>query len=336
MVDAWYAYAPQWWRGYWGSRIGFSNIVPFDALLDAGGYAVLAGLPSRAPSDAYVWFGLDRQIARGPNETSLGYVARLIQWLDLWRHAGSTTTVMLSVLGYLTPLQPKMLIVKTSRDASVSQWDTYAEGQTPFPPGSTNPTPPSIYRSVTSPGGSNWQWDVDSQPYYCPWMQWRSWLVIFSPPGDVNSPWVAPTKTWAPASGTVTTSVVSDPVFGTVYQGSGGSGTTATEFNWDDGTCWDWAGTSQDAASLVQLVKTWKSGGTWYPWIIVTYDVTMFDETQSFGSAKLPSGYWGYWGRVVTDATFGTVYTAARPVSATCTMIVGTQDGGVGTVLGLG
>ena len=41
-------------------------------------------------------------------------------------------------------------------------------------------------------------------------------------------------------------------------------------------------------------------------------------------------------GNVVTDATLGTVYTAARPPSSTCTFIAGTQDGGTGTVLGMG
>ena len=165
-------------------------------------------------------------------------------------------------------------------------------------------------------------------------MRWRSWLVIFSPPGDANSPWTAPTATWSPASGTITTTVQSDPVFGTVYVGSGGSGTNATEFHWDDETCWDWTGTTQQSQSLVLLAKTWKSAGCWIPWIIVTYDATMFDETQDFGSSKLPAGTWGYWGTIVSDATYGSVYTAARPPSATCSMLAGTADGS--GVLGVG
>lgn len=336
MVDAWYAYAPQWWRSYWGSRIGFSCIVSFDALLDAGGYAVLAGLPSRAPTDAYYWLGQDRQIFQGPNESNSGYVARLIQWLDLWRHAGSSTGIMLAMLGYMSPKQPKILTVQSAGDGSLSAWDTYQENSSPLPPGATNPTPPwhFVYAQGVHFTSGNWEWDRFSQPYYYPWMSWRKWIVIFSPPGDANSPWVAPTATWSPASGSVTTSVVSDPVFGTVYQGSGGSGTNATEFDWDQGACWDWAGNTQDAQSLTLLARTWKSAGCWIPWIIVTYDATMFDQSQSFGSSKLPDGYWGYWGKVVTSATYGTIYTAARPASSTCSFISGTADGG--GVLGVG
>lgn len=334
MVDAWYAYVPQWWRAYWGSRIGFSCIVPLDGLLDAGGYAVLAGLPSRAPTDAYSWFGLDRQIFQGPHESDAGYVARLIQWLDLWRHAGSSTALLLAVLSYVAPLQPKVLTVQSNGrhllGPDLSVWDTYDEGETPFPPGAGNPNPPAHY--ITPGTQANWVWDSLSLPFFAEygWMYWRKWIVIFSPPGDVNSPWEAPTATWAPATGSVTVTVQSDPVLGSVYVGSGDATTSATEFHWDDGTCWDWTGTSQDAASLVQLAKTWKSGGCWIPWIIVTYDATMFDESQPFGSSKLPDGNWGYWGKVVADATYGSVYTASRPPSSTCTILAGTQDSGVG------
>jgi hypothetical protein len=333
MRDAGYAISPQWMRAYWFSRIMYSLWVQYDALLDAGGYAVLAGLPSRAPLDALQWIAKDRQIFQGPNEPVAAYIARLQQWLDLWRHAGSSTGILLALRSYVAPLTPKMLTVQSAGDGSLTSWDTYDNGEAPFPPGASHPTPPDHYVAKTA----NWRWDGLSQPYYYPWMRWRKWVVIFQPPGDPQTQWAAPTATWAPASGTVTTSVVSDPVFGTVYQGSGGSGSNASEFAWDDGTCWDWTGTPQDAASLTRLARQWKSAGVWVPWIIVTYDATMFDETLLFTSPKLPDGHWGYWGKVVSDATFGTVYTASRPASSTCSLLAGTADGGgPGIVLGVG
>jgi hypothetical protein len=304
--------------------------VQYDAMADAAGYAVLARFPSRAPPDAFQWLALDRQIFQGPNESSAGYVARLQQWLDLWRHAGSATGVMLSILGYLSPQQPKVVIVQSAAPSIQSTWYTYPEGANPFPPGASNPSPPNVYAAVIS----NWQWDGASQPYYYAYMYWRSWVVIFSPPGDANSPWAAPTATWSPATGSITVSVQSDPVYGTVYVGSGGTGTNATEFNWDSGTNWDWTGTTSQAQSLTQLVKTWKSAGCWVPWIIVTYDATMFDQYQSFGSSKLPNSTWGYWGAVTSDATYGTKYVASRPPSSTCSLLTGTNDGG--GVLGVG
>ena len=336
-VDSWIAYSPQWWRGYWGARFGFSMMVEWDALSDAGGYAVLCGLPSRAPTDAYYWIGQDRQIFQGPNETDAGYVARLIQWLDLWLHAGSSTGILLALRGYVSPLLPKMLTVQTTGNRLYSSWDTYEDGVDPFPPGASNPSPPSHYVDHHVALVSNWQWDSSSQPYYGNWMYWRKWVVIFSPPGDDNSPWVAPTATWESTVGdTYTTAVVSDPVYGTTYQGSATPVSSATQFDWDDGTCWDWAGTAADAASLSLLCKTWKSGGVWIPWIAVTYDATMFDQSQLFTSSKLPDGHWGYWGKVAADATYGTAYVAARPASSTCSLLVGTNDGEAGEPLGIG
>ncbi len=333
MRDSGYAISPQWMRAYWFSRIMYALWVQYDALLDAGGYAVLAGLPSKAPLDALPWIGKDRQIFQGPNEPTQAYIARLQQWLDLWRHAGSSTGILLALRSYVAPLLPKILTVQSSGDSRLSSWDTYDDGESPFPPGASNPTPPDHY---VYPGLANWDWDGAIQPFYFPWMYWRKWVVIFSPPGDPNSPWTAPTATWSPATGTVTTSVVADPVYGTVYQGSGGSGSVSTEFDWDDGTNWDWTGSAADATSLTSLAKQWKSAGCWIPWIIVTYDATMFDETSPVGINK-PDGTWGYWGKVVTDATFGTVYTASRPASSTCSLLAGTADGGgPGVVLGVG
>jgi hypothetical protein len=321
------AISPSWLQGPVAQAFRYSMSVMYDALGDGMGYALRAGLPHYAPADALPWFALDRQIAQGPNEPFAGFISRLIQWLDLYRHDGSSMAVMLAVRAYLTPLTPKMLTVTSSGQGVASKWLTYESTANPFPAGQTNPTPPDYY--IATP--ANWDWDGSNPPFYYPYMHWREWLVVYSVSG---SPWAAPSSTWSPATGAVTVSVVSDPVYGTVYSGSGGSGAAAGQFKWDDGTIWDWTGTAAQAAALTQFVAQWKSAGTWYPWIIVCYDATMFDEIQSFGSSKLPDATWGYWGKVVADVTVGTRYVASRPAATVCSFITGTNDGG--GVLGVG
>jgi hypothetical protein len=306
----------------------FAMAVMYDDAIDLTAMALRAAIPALAPADALPWIAQDRQIFQGPSETVAGYTSRLIQWLDLWRLAGNSTSVLLAYLSWLTPLTPQVSTVQTSSGTSpITVWRTYEVGEVPFPPGQTIPTQPDILTQTTE----NWDWDGSDPPYYFPWCHWRAWIIIQS--NGAQAPWVAPTATWSPASGTVTTNVISDPVLGTVYSGSGGSGSNATEFNWDASTCWDWTGTAQQAASLVALAKTWKSAGTWVPWIIVSYNASYFQPTNAKG-ADSPDGTWGFWGKVVTDATLGSVYTAARPASSIATFIAGTQDGGQGLPLG--
>ena len=62
------------------------------------------------------------------------------------------------------------------------------------------------------------------------------------------------------------------------------------------------------------------------PWIIVNYVSTEFDQTKAFGDASLPDGTWGYYGKVVSDATYGTKYVSARPPATTCSCLTGTND----------
>ena len=321
--------SPSWLLGPVGSRYRYSMSVMYDTLADGMGYAIRAGLPEYAPPDALPYFAQDRLIIQGPSEPAASYIQRLVQWLDLWRHAGSSMSIMLAALGYVSPATPEVLMVQSAKDGSVTSWQTYQAGVEPFPRGQTNPTPPATQTIAPA----NWAWDGLSQPYYAPWMRWRSWLVIFSLSG---TPWPAPTKTWA-TGGSFTLSVVSDPVYGTKYVNGGTPGSAgANTFSWGDGTCWGWGGTVAQAAGLTAIARQWKSGGTWIPWIIVSYDATMFDQSQAFGSSKLPDGHWGYWGKVVSDATWGSVYVPARPAATTCSFVVGTNDGPAGAVLGIG
>ena len=276
----------------------YSMAIMFDDLVDLAGYAVRASLASFAPNDALPWIAQDRQVFRCPGESQAGYRARLIQWLDLARLTGSPTAVLLAYLAWLTPLAPQVQTVTSWGGASPGTvWKTYAAGSAPFPPGQTIPTPPAILTVATA----NWDWDGASQPFYFPWMRWRTWVILSS--FGAQAPWAAPTKTW-------------------------GAGT------WGDGaSCYGWAGTAQQAAQLTSLARTYKSAGTWVPWIVVNYDATWFLDTGVTGT-KEPDGTWGFYSKIVADATWGKLRQSARPAASTCTMVTGTNDGG--GVLGVG
>lgn len=300
-----------------------------DDAIDATAMALRAAFPSLAPYDALPWLAQDRQIFQGPNEPVTSYVSRLIQWLDLWRHAGSDTSVLLGMLSFLYPLTPQVAMVASQGDIQ-TKWSVYVAGSTPFPPGQQNPTPPAI--SIVAPQ-PNWDWDGSDPPYYYPWMRWRAWPIVYSPSG---SPWAAPTTTWA-SGGSINVSYVSDATYGTKYQNLGFEGaSSSTSFSWGDGkTCWGWAGTAAQASGLRQSAVTWKSGGTWIPWLAVVYDPSWLLPTGVFGT-DMPDGTWGFYGKVVSDSTYGKRYAPARPAATTCTFIVGSNDGGSSQPLGLG
>jgi hypothetical protein len=273
---------PTYLLGPVGTRYRYCLNIMYDALADGMGYAISAGMPSQAPLDALAYAGQDRLIVQGPSETVTSYIARLQQWLDLWRHAGTSTGIMLALLSVALPAQPEIRTVQSTGDGVYSQWDTYAGGVAPFPPGSSIPTPP--YRQLVT---YNWEWDQLSQPYYAPRIYWRQWAIIYSIAG---SPWPTPTKTWG-------------------------------SFTWGDGTCYGWGGTAAQAAALSAQAGAFRSAGVWVPWVIVSYDATMFDPALAFGSSKLPDGHWGFYGKVTSDPTYGSVYVSARPAATTCTII---------------
>jgi hypothetical protein len=323
------AISPTYLNGPVFQAYRLASSVLYDDAVDLTAIAIRAAISSLAPSDALTWIAQDRQIFQGPSETTAGYIARLQQWLDLWRLAGNSTSVLLAYLSWLTPLAPQVQVVQSSRGTSpITTWQTYVAGATPFPAGTTIPTPPNLL--TVSPG--NWDWDGSSEPYYYPWMSWRVWIIIQS--NGAQAPWPAPTKTWG-SGGTLDVIVVPDAIYGTKYVNAGTpASASSTSFAWGDGTCWGWAGTAQQALQLTQLAATWKSAGTWVPWIIVCYDATWFQPTNSDVGGKLPNGTWGYCWVIVPDATYGTKYAPSRPSCTTCTMIVGTEDGQDGEPLG--
>ena len=321
-VDSSDALSPTYLNAPNFSAYRLAMMILFDSLSDGASIAVRARFPSLAPPDAFPYLGQDRTIYQGFREPIGSYVLRLQQWLDLLSWEGQPAGMLAALLGYVlpstwTPTTPGTSPLIRTVDNS-SNWYTYASGANPVPlaPPTTRQNAPANYPAgysmLAAPtylnASHNWRWDSLDFPYGYTTRWWRLWPILYSVSGD---PWAVPTATYVPG-GPVVVSVVSDANYGTVYSGSGDSGSLSTDFHWDDGTCWDWAGTATESSSLTGLAVQWKAANVQVVNVIVCYDNTYFDPSLSFGSAKLPDGHWGTWAKVITDVDYGTTYTPSR------------------------
>jgi hypothetical protein len=285
------AASPTWLNGPNGQRFRFGPATCVNGLADGAGYAVLSRYPDWAPSDAFTWVSQDRTLPQGFAEPLVHYVDRLKQWLDIHAWDGLPTGLLMAVLSYVYPVQPKVLTVSTyvkptastiPGDASTTTWYTYSPGTEPMPYPSIQPTAPAWV--ATQP--PNWRWDSVAAPELYPSGWWRVWVVLYSIAG---SPWTAPTAT------------------------CGGGAICG------DGTVCGWAGTIAQGQGLVAIARSGVlAGHCQIANIIVSYDATMFDQSLAFGSAKLPDGTWGRNGRIVSN-----VYVRARPAASVCSFLQG-------------
>jgi hypothetical protein len=271
--------SPTFLLGPNGKAYRYAMSLMYRALADAAAYGVLFRFPDRAPSDAIAFMSADRQMVQGFAESQASFASRAKQWLDVWGFAGTPTGILLEELGYCLPALPEALTVDNR-----GQWWTYAAGAYPLaPPPASIPTPPvqTLPHVI-----HNWQWDSVVWPPAHAALWSRMWVVIFSPSG---SPFATPTAT------------------------SGGGNTCG------DGTCCGWAGTAAQASGLTKIARLMAGGHVCIPFVIVSYDSTMFDSSLSFGSAKLPDGNWRWASKVVANQ-----YVPARPSSTTCSFLLGT------------
>lgn len=144
---------------------------------------------------------------------------------------------------------------------------------------------------------SNWNWDGVYQ-------SWRSWLILYFDGGGVT-----------------------------------GSGTWGDGKKWGQNPTKSW-GTNQTStywAAMRQLVRLWKSGGTYYPWFIVVLtgaggtgtDTDLFSPWNAAASAYTPNGDYGRWGKTVNGVRVKARSSQARYLDGTgiyqqCTTPTGT------------
>jgi hypothetical protein len=160
---------PSWLRGPITGPFMVSMAIQFDALVDACAFAIRARFPSVAPTDAFTWLQQDRQIDQGFQEPLASYIVRLLQWLDLWRLAGSAYGVLLALYGYIAPDQIAMWHVSNN-----SVWDGYDANAGASPPQngilSYGFVPPG---HIDDPSAGVWNWDDR------PWQWWRFWVILY-------------------------------------------------------------------------------------------------------------------------------------------------------------
>ena len=124
-------------------------------------------------------------------------------------------------------------------------------------------------------------------------MYWRTWVVISSAGG---SPFSARRQRYGRLARQVLVSIVSDATYGTKYVNAASAASGVNTANWGDGvTCWGWAGTNAQARALTQLATQWKSARCWIPWIVVSYDATMFGSDPVLRFDQASQRYLGLW-----------------------------------------
>jgi len=130
------------------------------------------------------------------------------------------------------------------------------------------------------PSNGHWLWDNEGDPHpvgLTAW--WRWWLVCFA---------------------------------------VGGNAFTTAGDNWGAGVLWgntteSWglACTTTYISGLRAIVEQWKPGHSWCRWIIISFDATLFDPSQTADDVHNPNNDFGHWGKIS-----GNSYVPARFANA--------------------
>ena len=142
----------------------------------------------------------------------------------------------------------------------------------------TNPMPPGA-TIVTPPAllnvfPSNWNWDGLTTNW------WRAWLIIFStgiPWATVGGNYAAAGQTW---------------------------GNTAHS--------WGFGDPSTHFTGLTALTSQWKARHCWYPWVIVSFSNSLFDQAQPADGVHNPDGTFGRWSKIVAGQYVPSRFSNAR------------------------
>lgn len=156
--DTAYDLSPSRLRTSQMSRLVYATLgLPLDALADMATQATMSRFPDVCPEDALPHHGRDRRILRGPGETTDGYRARLVGWLDAWAIAGCGSSMLDQLAAYVTPHPMRMRIVTQG-----GVWYTReVDGTT----------------DITHRDPALWDWDGDAPRWA------RMWVILYPPPG---------------------------------------------------------------------------------------------------------------------------------------------------------
>lgn len=234
---------------------------------------------------ALTLLGQDLVILRGYLESDASYAARLSIAHNSWQHAGQPRAVLAQMVAMLVGLQ-------ATSATPVPRGVVVGSLGAPSPTvvhwdwvyNTTGSQDPSINYRAETAVGA-WNWDGTY-----PW--WRSFLVLFAEAGATLG---------------------AAPVFGAAGKVFGDT-TYSIGLNVP----------SQVALLLRQNLMLWKSDGTYYPWIIISFNGgtgTVGDEfsPNSGTGTGNPDGLWGRWGKTVAGVVVASRSSTARYLDGTGT-----------------
>jgi hypothetical protein len=261
-----------------GFRYLYTSGAGVDLAIEKMDEAMLARMPTRGTVTALPYLGRDRVIVRGFQETDATYAERLRRAFDSWARAGSDRGLLSNLLAYVSPATPMGRAVTSDEPSSdFAVWRTYVPGAS----GQNLNGPPS----TLTIGPSNWNWDSAGGPNVRGW--WRTWPIIFAVAPD---DWCHPGPKWGAGLG----------------------------WKWGDHSrAWGFDRPYGVYQTMRTILAQWKRAGSIVPWLIVSFDATMFDPSKPADNVKNPDGTWGYWHKNIVDPVTGiTTAVAARNASA--------------------
>jgi hypothetical protein len=280
MRDRIKALSPSWLQDGTSERLMYVYGLALDALLDKLTQGALGRFPTRASAAANTLTGADRLMQQGLTEADASYAVRLQRAFDSWRFAGSARGVLSELLGYLLAKTPAVRTVATRYNRTTYPGTMVSSQWDEYPAG-RDPSAEPIHTLVTASGG-NWDWDSLSRVSGS-WSWWGDFAVLESvAPND----WIAKEGTW----------------------GSGG--------RWGDGKAWGVDAAASVGRGIVAIVTQRKAAQSWFRFIIVSFDATLFDSTQPAGGGVNPDGHFGRWSKSVGGVRVPARFANARYFTA--------------------
>jgi hypothetical protein len=164
--DQFVALSPPWLATGLAEKFGYTIGLQVDLLLEKAYQAQTIRIPGAGDVSQIPYLCQDRNLVRGPAESTQSIITRLQQAFQVAKLAGSRIAVLRELQAYLQNLQPgvsgalpTMTIV--AGNANLTTWSTQYIGD-------AIGAPPVLYTSPTN----NWNWDGKYQP-------WRSWLILY-------------------------------------------------------------------------------------------------------------------------------------------------------------
>jgi hypothetical protein len=219
-----------------GFRYLWSMVAPLDAAMDVLFQGIAARYPSFGTSTALPLIGRSRGLLRGQTDTDAEFAAKLLLWLEKWRHAGSQRQLAIELHEYLGN-HPRVRVVNRA-----GHWVTVAQDGT-----------------VTETTAA-WDWDSVSNPERAGYWS-EMWIIIYPTRWAIAGNW-GDGRNWGEQDsglGHLVTGVEHDAVRGLIAQWKSAHSRVRTVIWTSDATLFDPA---VPASCPDGTWGQWSSGGS--------------------------------------------------------------------------